>query len=527
MKQSMRKIIGVCAAVLMVFSMLSYEIVDVYAINPTYTVSTAYKNSKYYQNLDALTLTGNQRSDIVRVALTQLGYHEGNSTSDFAGGNTSGSRNFVEYNRYHGKLDNGEGNGVSYGYYWCCAFATWCVRQAGVSKDVAPAEISCRRLVSKLDAMGVYHDKSDGYRPRPGDFIFFRDTGSSYATHIGLVLYVDGATVYTIEGNSSTDNVAKRSYLLTDSYVLGFGSPAYSQNSAVAVDFNPKTAGYRLGDAYYSITASVLNVRAGAGVEYDVLGTLKNGELVVLLGTQGNWARIRYGEGEGWISLSYVQYVPIPVEIKDLPASVTVSTEGKQHHLLSGEEFVLPALPTRLSEQPQAFLWRPIGWDMDGDGDSDTVPGDVIHPTEDITATAIFEKQWIEYTVDFVRPDGSHIAQQLLHYGDLPVPPDGSATVPEDGSRFVNWDAEIVPVTGNVTYTAVYEQPEPEVDPPEVDPPEVEPPVDTPPTQTPPDTTPDTSPAVDTPTLILIIAAAAAVVILAVVAVLLRKKRVE
>ena len=497
------------------------------ALAPVHNVSGEYLASPYYARLSELQLTGDTRTDILLIALTQLGYHEGDSDADMGGGNTAGSRNFVEFNRLHGKVDNLEGNGVSYGYYWCCAFATWCVRQAGVSKDIAPSEISCRRLVSKLDAMGVYHDKSDGYRPRPGDFIFFRDAGSSYATHIGLVLYVDGATVYTIEGNSSTDNVAKRSYPLTDNYVLGFGSPAYSQNSAVAVDFNPKTAGYRLGDAYYSVTASVLNIRAGAGAEYDVLGTLKNGELGVLLGTQGNWARIRYGEGEGWISLSYVQYVPVPVEIKDLPASVTVTTEGKQHHLLSGEEFVLPTLPTRLSEQPKAFLWRPIGWDMDGDGDADAVPGDVLHPTEDITATAIFEKQWTEYTVDFIRPDGSHIAQQQLHYGDLPVPPDGSATVPEDGSRFVGWDAELVPVTGNVTYTAVYEQPEPEVDPPEVDPPEVEPPVDTPPTQTPPDTTPDTSPAVDTPTLILIIAAAAAVVILAVVAVLLRKKRVE
>ena len=79
-----RKIIGVCAALLMVFSMLSQEILDVYAITPTYTVSTDYKNSKYYKNLVNLSLTGNQRSDVVRIALTQLGYHEGNSDADFS-----------------------------------------------------------------------------------------------------------------------------------------------------------------------------------------------------------------------------------------------------------------------------------------------------------------------------------------------------------------------------------------------------------------------------------------------------------
>ena len=142
LKLPYRRIIGVLSAVLMVFSLVSLEILDVYAITPTYEVSSDYKKSKYYDNLSRLTLTGNQRSDVVRVALTQLGYHEGNSDKDFAGGNTQGSRNFVEYNRYHGRYDNNEGNGVSYGYYWCASFATWCAVQAGIPESIVPTKVN-------------------------------------------------------------------------------------------------------------------------------------------------------------------------------------------------------------------------------------------------------------------------------------------------------------------------------------------------------------------------------------------------
>ena len=162
MKQTVfRKIIGVCAAVMMVVSMISLEVLDVYAITPTYTVSSDYKSSKYYSNLKNLTLTGNQRSDVVRVALTQLGYHEGNSDKDFAGGNTKGSRNFVEYNRYHGKLDNNEGNGTSYGYYWCASFSTWCAVQAGIPSSIVPSAdyigVSTQRMREWFIGNASYH----------------------------------------------------------------------------------------------------------------------------------------------------------------------------------------------------------------------------------------------------------------------------------------------------------------------------------------------------------------------------------
>ena len=89
---------------------------------PEYKPSEGYMSSKYYTALTEYKLTGDQRYDTVALALTQLGYHEGDSELDFDGMNTMGGKNFVEYNRIYGKVDNGEGNGTSYGYAWCAAF---------------------------------------------------------------------------------------------------------------------------------------------------------------------------------------------------------------------------------------------------------------------------------------------------------------------------------------------------------------------------------------------------------------------
>ena len=137
------------------------------ALTAVHNVSEEYRQSPYYRHLRDLELTGDQRTDVVLVALSQLGYHEGDSEADMHGLNTKGSKNFVEYNRLHGKFDNGEGNGVSYGYHWCCSFATWCARQAGIDPAMMPSEISCWRLIEKkLDPMGIYHPVTEQYVPR-------------------------------------------------------------------------------------------------------------------------------------------------------------------------------------------------------------------------------------------------------------------------------------------------------------------------------------------------------------------------
>ena len=60
------------------------------------------------------------------------------------------------------------------------------------------------------------------------------------------------------------------------------------------------------------ITASKLNIRSKPSTSGDELGTLKSGDKVTILDTEGNWGKIEYKSGKyGWISLNYVQMVSI------------------------------------------------------------------------------------------------------------------------------------------------------------------------------------------------------------------------
>lgn len=51
------------------------------------------------------------------------------------------------------------------------------------------------------------------------------------------------------------------------------------------------------------VTATVLNVRKGAGTEHKVVTTVKKNEVYTIVETKGNWGKLK--SGAGWISLKY------------------------------------------------------------------------------------------------------------------------------------------------------------------------------------------------------------------------------
>ena len=55
--------------------------------DPNYQFSEAYKTSVWYENFTTLELTENDRNNVLRIAVSQLGYHEGDSAKDFDGKN--------------------------------------------------------------------------------------------------------------------------------------------------------------------------------------------------------------------------------------------------------------------------------------------------------------------------------------------------------------------------------------------------------------------------------------------------------
>ena len=143
----------------------------------------------------------------------------------------AGSANYTKYARDFDEKYPKWYNGKKNGFAWCDMFVDWCMLTAFGYADALrllcqperSAGAGCTYSLMYYEKQSRYHDKD----PKPGDQIFFSTAHSkSNVSHTGLVEKVDGSKVYTIEGNTS-DQVARRSYYLSDSYIVGYGRPAY------------------------------------------------------------------------------------------------------------------------------------------------------------------------------------------------------------------------------------------------------------------------------------------------------------
>lgn len=79
---------------------------------------------------------------------------------------------------------------------------------------------------------------------------------------------------------------------------------AITKTTSTTAKATPTTSGksYKV-----KVTASVLNVRAGAGTKYKAVGTVKKGEVYTIVKTSGKWGKLK--SGAGWICLDYTKKV--------------------------------------------------------------------------------------------------------------------------------------------------------------------------------------------------------------------------
>jgi len=149
--------------------------------------------------------SGNQASDIVGVAETQVGYSEGYD-------------GYTKYGDWYG-LPNSD---------WCAMFVSWCANQAGVDNSVFPSFALCSAGCDWFIQQGRFH-YSGSYTPQAGDLIFYSSYGDIY--HVGLVTGSDGSNVYSIEGNYN-EQVCNVSYSLYYGDILGYATPDYTKAGA-------------------------------------------------------------------------------------------------------------------------------------------------------------------------------------------------------------------------------------------------------------------------------------------------------
>lgn len=429
-------------------------VLDTGAVYETYGMTKEYKSGRYYKNLKSLELSGDQARDVIAVALSQLGYHEGNSTADFDGESTDGSRDFVEYNVLYGKLDNDQGNGMSYGYYWCASFVNWCFRQAGIPTDVtAGAEVSCQRWISDCKSSGIFVSKG-GYIPKEGDMIFFKDKGSSVdSTHIGLVRYSDGQNVYTVEGNTSNGSeyssngeyVALKSHLLSSSYIVGYATPKYEKNkTAHRVD---RSGGVLTSGQY--ISSEELSVFSDAECASPLNKSIPDHTVFTVTEIAGDVLKVSLEGGTGYVKVndSVVQIS----SSKNVYVINYTNADGQpmymsQYCIEGQEKSIYSNVPKR---EKSGF----VGWRASG-SDAILSPGASLGAIDkDVDLLAVWDDNY--YIVTFKSHDGTIISQVHGYYGteyDIPEPPEAP-----EGMVFFTWGegADGI-IRGNSSYTACY-----------------------------------------------------------------------
>ena len=199
-------------------------------LTPSYTPSASYRSGKYYTQLCNVSLTGNQRTDLVNVARSQVGYHEGDNESHLYGG-SSGSSNYTEYGYWYGT----QVQGSSSGFYasWCAIFISWCARQAGIPTSIiSNATYACAGS-DYGDFKNLDFYSRGSYTPKVGDLIFFDWLdGDQYVwDHVEIVIGVDSSNVTTLGGNTGTNDVKTRNWNLSHQYIKGYGVPKYTSGS--------------------------------------------------------------------------------------------------------------------------------------------------------------------------------------------------------------------------------------------------------------------------------------------------------
>lgn len=81
----------------------------------------------------------------------------------------------------------------------------------------------------------------------------------------------------------------------------GFVYSKYLSSSSQSVSSNSSTTSTQT----VTITASSLNVRSGAGTQYSSIGGLAKGANATAISTTGDWYKIKYGSGYGYINKKY------------------------------------------------------------------------------------------------------------------------------------------------------------------------------------------------------------------------------
>ena len=282
-----------------------------------YEAGTSAALEKAYAALPtAPVVTACDVSKVLAVAVAEIGYKEKKSNSQLDDKTANaGSANYTKYARDFDKKYPNWYNGKKNGFAWCDMFVDWCFLTAygyeNALRLLCQPEKStgagCKYSLRFYKKKGQFHTSG----PKPGDQIFF-GTSLDDVSHTGIVEKVTASKVHTIEGNTS-NQVARRSYALTNSRILGYGRPAFDAVAETAPTplVTPTAPAAPVTDGSFVVKVGItnLNIRKGPGTgfartgHFTGKGTFVISEVAEGDGSASGWGKLN--TGEGWISLDF------------------------------------------------------------------------------------------------------------------------------------------------------------------------------------------------------------------------------
>lgn len=105
---------------------------------------------------------------------------------------------------------------------WCACFVSWCGDKSNlIATNKMPKFASCQEQGIPWFKKESQWAKKGAY-PMKGYIIFFDWQGDGVSDHVGIVEYVEGDVIHTIEGNSN-DVCKRNTYRVSDSVIYGYG----------------------------------------------------------------------------------------------------------------------------------------------------------------------------------------------------------------------------------------------------------------------------------------------------------------
>ena len=187
-------------------------------------------------------LTGDQRTDIVLIAQSQLGYRE--STQNYALASDGITKcGITRYGQWYGN---------PYGD-WANMFTAFCLRYAGFPVD---ALNSGAEVMRKIWIEADLYRSAGQYEPAAGDIVFLDKNQNGAVETTAVIVSVADGVLTVIEGNVD-DAVAQCTYQIFDNMVAGYGITV-PETQLIMFASAPKAAGNVIGSTV-SYSSNLLN----------------------------------------------------------------------------------------------------------------------------------------------------------------------------------------------------------------------------------------------------------------------------